>query len=49
MLPEGKYSVRSAGEEQTWTFLPGATYDLDLRTGQGLDFEVSKTHPAPGK
>lgn len=42
MLPEGQYVARSKGEEETRTFLPGETYSLDLRTGRGLDFQVSK-------
>lgn len=42
MLPEGTYVVRSAGEQQTRTFLPTATYNLDLRSGQAVDFQVSK-------
>ncbi len=49
LLPEGKYTVRCNGEEQTRTFLPGATYDLDLRTGSGLDFEVSKDTSGAGE
>jgi hypothetical protein len=42
MLPEGKYTVRCRGQEQTRTFLPGAAYSLDLRPGKALDFDVSK-------
>ena len=49
MLPEGKYTVRSSGEEQTRTFLPGGTYNLDLRPGRGLDFEVSGSTTSTGK
>jgi hypothetical protein len=41
MLPEGRYAVRSKGEQLTRTFLPGATYSLDLRSGRMLDFQVS--------
>jgi hypothetical protein len=41
-LPEGHYTVRSQGKEQTWTFLPTGTYRLDLRQGYGLDFKLAK-------
>ncbi len=49
MLPEGKYTVRSNGEEQTRTFLPGGTYNLDLRGGRALDFQVSKDTSGTGE
>ena len=49
MLPEGKYTVRSNGEEQTRTLLPGATYNLDLRPGRALDFQVSKETSGVGE
>jgi len=42
MLPEGKYTIRCKSEELTRTFLPGATYSLDLRVGRVLDFQVSR-------
>ncbi len=42
MLAEGKYTVRCRGQEQTRTFLPGAAYNVDLRPGKALDFDVSK-------
>ena len=42
MLPEGKYTIRCKSEEQTRTFLPSATYSLDLRSGRVLDFQVSR-------
>lgn len=48
-LPEGKYRVRCNGEEQTRVFLSGATYELDLRPGQALDFEVSKAGSGAGE
>ena len=41
MLPEGKYTVRSNGQEQVRTFLPTGSYTLDLRPERALDFEVS--------
>lgn len=47
MLPEGKYFVKSSGERQTRVFLPGATYNVDLRPGRAVDFDVSgETSPA---
>lgn len=49
MLPEGKYTVRSNGEELTRTFLPGGTYNLDLRGGRALDFQVSKDTSGAGE
>ena len=48
MLPEGKYTVRCQGEEQTRVFLPAGTYHLDLRPGQALDFEISKLRSGDG-
>jgi len=42
MLPEGNYTVRSHGLEQTRVFLPAGTYHLDLRPGRAMDFEFSK-------
>jgi Glycosyl hydrolase family 9/Cellulase N-terminal ig-like domain len=42
MLPQGQYAVLCNAERETRTFLPGETYDLDLRPGRALDFEVSK-------
>jgi hypothetical protein len=47
MLPEGKYTIRYRGEEQTRIFLPAGTYHLDLRPGRALDFELSKV-PSDG-
>jgi len=43
MLPEGKYIVKSNGEEQTQTFLSGGSYNLDLRSGHALNFEANAT------
>jgi len=48
MLPEGKYTVRSGGEQQTCTLLHGGTYHLDLRAGRVLDFELSKDTSGAG-
>jgi hypothetical protein len=49
MLPQGQYALQCNGERETRTFLPGETYDLDLRPGRALDFEVSKTTAADGE
>jgi hypothetical protein len=49
LLPEGKYTVRCHGQEQSQIFLPAATYHLDLRPGHTLDFEISKLSYADGK
>jgi hypothetical protein len=48
-LPEGKYIVRSGGAEQTQIFLPGGTYNLDLRPGRAWGFEVSKDTSGSGE
>lgn len=48
-LPEGSYTVRSKGQEIARTFLPGGTYNLNLRPGQSWDFEVSQTTSATGE
>lgn len=44
----GKYKVCNNGVEETLTFLSGATYNVELRRGQALDFEVSK-EASPGE
>ncbi len=49
MLPEGKYRVTANGQEQAQTFLPGSSYHLDLRAGNALSFEVSKSATAKGE
>jgi hypothetical protein len=49
MIPEGKYTVISNGVQQTQTFLPGATYHLECRSGFLLSYEVSKTVSADGQ
>jgi hypothetical protein len=41
MLPEGEYTVRSEDESLHRSFLPGASYYLDLRPGKPLDFGVT--------
>jgi len=49
MLPEGKYTIRWRGEEQTRIFLPADTYHLDLRPGRALGFELSKRSSRDGE
>jgi Glycosyl hydrolase family 9/Cellulase N-terminal ig-like domain len=41
-LPQGQYTVRCDAQKVTRTFLPGESYDLDLRPGRALDFDVSE-------
>ncbi len=45
-LAEGRYTVRCDGQESIKTFLPAGAYQLDLRPGRALDFELSNL---PGK
>jgi hypothetical protein len=40
-LPEGRYTVKCHGEEQTQVCLPAGVYHLDLRPGRAVDFEIS--------
>ena len=47
-VPEGTYVVRSLGAAETRTFLPGGAYEMDLRPGRALDFEVAKSVTAGG-
>ncbi len=48
MLPEGKYSVHSADVTLSRTFLPGASYTIDLRPEKTLDFDISATASGKG-
>ncbi len=48
MLPEGEYIVRCKGEERTLTFLPTARYNLDLRPGRLLSFQLSNETSSSG-
>lgn len=48
-LPEGKYLIRTRGRELAQTFLPTGVYQLDLRPGRALDFEVSKSFSKDGE
>jgi hypothetical protein len=49
MLPEGKYLVKNNTMEQTCSFLPAGTYDMDLRSDNAFTFEVSGTSSANGE
>jgi hypothetical protein len=49
MLPEGRYTVRCHGEEQTHVFLPAGTYHLELRSGRALDYDVSRLSSGNGE
>ena len=40
-LPEGRYILKSHGEQQTQVCLSTGVYHLDLRSGRMLDFEIS--------
>jgi hypothetical protein len=42
-LPEGTYKIKCNNLEQTKTFLPGQTYDLDLSSAHAINFEASTT------
>jgi hypothetical protein len=48
-VPEGKYIVISNGREQAQTFLPGASYHLECRSGLLLSYEISKEASAKGE
>jgi hypothetical protein len=48
MLPEGRYTVRCQGVQQTRSFLPAASYHLDLRPDHGMDFEMVRQRSADG-
>lgn len=48
LLPAGSYQVGAAGAQQAQTFLPGASYNLDLRPEQALGFEVNAATTARG-
>jgi len=48
MLPEGRYVVRCNREDQTRTLLPGGSYNLDLRTGQALSYEITSETTGSG-
>ncbi len=48
-LPEGRYTVISDGREQTQTFLPGAFYNVECRSGFLLSYQVSKVVSPTGE
>ena len=48
-LPQGNYAIRCGETVHNRTFLPAANYELDLRPGRTVDFEVSRiTSPEGG-
>jgi hypothetical protein len=49
MLPQGKYRVRSGETELKQIFLPSSDYQLDLRPGKALDFEIAQTTSRKGE
>lgn len=49
VLPEGKYLVKNNTMEQTCTFLPAGTYDMDLRHDKAFTFEVSSASSGNGE
>jgi hypothetical protein len=49
MIPWGDYLVKSNGVEKTLTFIPAGTYNLDLRSNNAFNFEVSKVSSAKGE
>jgi len=49
MLPEGRYAVRSNGEQMVRTFLHGGMYHLNLRQGQAWDFDVARENSRTGE
>jgi hypothetical protein len=48
-LPEGVYFVRCGSREFSRTFLPASDYELDLRPGKTVDFEVAQTTNKKGE
>jgi hypothetical protein len=49
MLPQGEYRVDCNGGEQLKTFLSSATYQLDLRPGNFLDFDIAQVSTGKGR
>ena len=49
MLPQGEYAVECGAGKETQSFLPGGTYNLDLRPGHMLNFEVEKKSSPDGE
>jgi hypothetical protein len=49
LLPQGVYRVSSGVSEERRAFLPGASYQLDLRAGKALDLQLSETSSASGE
>ena len=49
VLPEGNYDMQHSGQAQHITFLPGGSYNLELRPDKALSFEVSSTTSTKGE
>ena len=49
MLPQGLYTIRSAGVELTKVLLPARDYQLDLRPENALDFKIVQTTSNKGE
>jgi hypothetical protein len=49
MLPQGNYNVRCGETEHHQVFLPARNYQLDLRPGKTMDFEISQTTSENGE
>ena len=49
MLPVGNYRIKWQGEETTRTYLPAASYILDLRPGKILGYKVSASSTNKGE
>jgi len=49
LLPEGRYTVRCGGHEQTHVFLPAGSYRLDLRADQAFVYSLTKSSLASGE
>jgi len=48
-LPEGRYGIRSKKEEQNRDFLPGGSYNIDLRPGKSAQFDVKAQTSVKGE
>jgi hypothetical protein len=48
-LPQGHYLIRENGIDLHRTLLSGVTYDLDLRPGRAVDFQLSQATSKAGE
>jgi hypothetical protein len=49
MIPQGEYLVKSKEVKKTLSFIPAGIYNLDLRSNNAFNFEVSKVSSVNGK